>query len=491
MGGRLQRHNDAIDSPTKQFRRPHDIPDSGIHYQFITALDQLLQRVPVGTVLHQGVEVGHIQQSPVGHTTQSPGDLDRIARSCEPAVDWLIRVALAGDTMDDHSLHQVQYRDDVHGRQQSIVVKFVLVFDLSQSGPALYHAHVSHVLKSEVCTNESRPESRDPSNTPQPDRSWWPCVRRSGVVRLGVLIVIPYVLVVGMLAALQRSLIYQPRREQVGVPGEFAAGCLHQIQVAAEDGTPLHGWVALAEGSSAQDSDELRHSLTSDRPLVLYFCGNAGHRGYRANKIAMFNRLGCDVMIVDYRGYAENTGSPSERAFTQDAQAVWNHATQLLGVPSHRIVLCGESLGGGVATRLAADLCEQGTEPGGLMLRATFSSLVDAAAWHYPWLPVRWVLVDRYPSIDRITEVTCPLLQIHGRQDHIVPFEQGEHLFDAAPERSSKGVPKTFVELPHADHNNIMAVAGDQVEAVTARYLQSVRSGLTGSATLESAAVGE
>ncbi len=293
-------------------------------------------------------------------------------------------------------------------------------------------------------------------------------------MRLGILAAIPYLSMLTMLSLIQRSLIYQPRREQVTVPeGLFAEGQVHDVRVTADDGVTLHGWLALAE--SAGDSTGVTESLQSERPLILYFSGNAGHRGYRVNKIAMFHDLGCDVLIVDYRGYAENTGSPSERALARDARAVWNYATNQLHVPAHRIVLCGESLGGGVATRLAYDLCATGTEPAGLMLRATFSSLVDAAAWHYPWLPVRWVLLDRFPSINRISQVTCPLLVVHGHRDQIVPFEQGARLFDAAPAESSTGVPKRFLALPEADHNDIMSIAGEKVQATTREFLKSLQ----------------
>jgi fermentation-respiration switch protein FrsA (DUF1100 family) len=97
--------------------------------------------------------------------------------------------------------------------------------------------------------------------------------------------------------------------------------------------------------------------------------------------------------------------------------------------------------------------------------------MTDAAAWHYPWLPVRWLLLDRYPSIERIPRVDCPLLVLHGRQDRIVPFEMGQSLYAAAPERSHNGVPKSFVALPGAGHNDVMYVAAEEVGEAVRRFL--------------------
>ena len=125
------------------------------------------------------------------------------------------------------------------------------------------------------------------------------------------------------------------------------------------------------------------------------------------------------------------------------------------GYRGRDIVVCGHSLGGAVATRLAAEMCEAGTPPGGLILRATFSSLTDEAAWHYPFFPVRMLLLDRYPSAERMGSVSCPVIQIHGALDDIVPIELGRKLFASVPERSASGIGKQFVELPRTGHNDI------------------------------------
>ncbi len=293
---------------------------------------------------------------------------------------------------------------------------------------------------------------------------------RKLMIRLAAALVIPYLLVTCMLALLQRKLIYLPKREPIPVAETgFRDGRVRELTLATPDGIDLHGWLVSAGTApdSAAPADDARR-------LVIYFQGNGGHRGYRVKELQQFTGLDCHVLYFDYRGYGETDGSPTEELLTQDAKLVWSYAVNELDVAPERILIWGESLGGGVAVGLASDLCATGSPPGGLMLRGTFSALTDAAAYHYPWLPVRWLLVDRFPSLERMPRVTCPLLMIHGQRDRIVPFEQGEQLFAAAPAESYNGVAKHFVTLPEAGHNDIMYVAADDVETALASFLGSL-----------------
>lgn len=308
--------------------------------------------------------------------------------------------------------------------------------------------------------------------------------RRRGLVRLGLCAVVlagPF----AVLIALQRSLIYHPRRETPDrVRAEEAFGSqLLPVEVPTTGGMTLHGWLIPAVGESDELSGSQPRDAVADwRPLAIWFCGNGGHRGHRLTDLKLLNQLGCHALIVDYRGYAENEGAPSESGIVADARDVWTFATKSLGVPAERILLFGESLGGGVAVQAAADLGRRGIAPRGLILEATFSSLVDAAAYHYPWLPVRWALIDRYESTKHIPDVKCPVLMLHGRKDSIVPFEQGRRLFEAAPPTSASGIAKEFVELPDADHNDILTTSADLWFAAIRSFLRRTDP-ISGSAT--------
>ncbi len=261
---------------------------------------------------------------------------------------------------------------------------------------------------------------------------------------------VPYIAIAVLAGVFQRRLMYQPVRTEKleAADSGLPESMVRSISVKADDELELHGWHIFPDGQSAEDV------ATADW-LVLYFHGNAGNRKSRAPDCRDFTNLGCHVLLFDYRGYGENEGSPSESAFVSDAQAIHSFAINTLSVPHDHILIYGESLGGGVAAQLAAHACESGAPPGALVLNATFSSMVDAASSVYPFLPVSLLLIDRYPSADRIQSVTCPVLQIHGTRDEIVPFELGQKLFKAIPHESSTGIAKRFVEMDGYGHNNL------------------------------------
>ena len=271
-------------------------------------------------------------------------------------------------------------------------------------------------------------------------------------LRIGLLLLI-------MLAWFQRSLIYHPTKSQsLKAADAHLQQAMVDVAVQSHDGLTLNGWIALSGQRKSSLPIDTKKLLSQGRPLVIVFCGNGGNRSHRTHLLDTFGVLGPDSMIFDYRGYGDNAGNPSEANIVRDARAIWDYAIKDLDVPARRIVLYGESLGGGVAVQLAGNLCREGIEPGGLIVQSSFNSLVDAGRHHFPVLPVSLILIDRFESDRHIANVTSPILQLHGSRDQIVPLRLGQKLFDAAPAKSSGELAKRQVILPNADHNDVYGV---------------------------------
>jgi pimeloyl-ACP methyl ester carboxylesterase len=300
---------------------------------------------------------------------------------------------------------------------------------------------------------------------------------RTLMIRVSLRGFIAFLGVVALLAGVQRTLMYHPRKGPVPLAeaGEHAPH-VREIRVAADDGIMLHGWLSLSPADSPiGKSEPLAQLSREDRLLVLMFAGNAGNRASRLSQLALYNGLGCDALLCDYRGYGENEGAPSESALIQDAKSIWKYVTEELRVPPERVVISGESLGGGVAVALACHCCQQNQTPAALVLRATFSSMVDAAAHNFWWLPVRWVLLDRYPSVDRIPHIDCPRLHYHGDQDEVIPWSLGKQLFEAGPAKSRSGVTNRFLTIPGAGHNDVYKVGAHEITRAIQEFLQEIR----------------
>jgi uncharacterized protein len=137
-------------------------------------------------------------------------------------------------------------------------------------------------------------------------------------------------------------------------------------------------------------------------------------------------------------------------------------------------------LGGAVAVRLAAELSRSRESPGGLVLRSAFSSLVEVAAYHYPWLPVRWALIDRFVATDHIRHVGCPVLAYPRGERHDCAALVHAVLYDAAPELSASGVAKMLLVIPGVDHNDVVFVAEEDVKQALRAFLQRTGIGVHG-----------
>lgn len=239
---------------------------------------------------------------------------------------------------------------------------------------------------------------------------------------LGIMVAITYVVFAAVIFFVQPRLVYYPEYgrsitetpDDLGLPYET-------VELATDDGEILHGWFVPAPDAAG---------------TVLFFHGNAGNISHRMGYLLMFYRLGYNTFIIDYRGYGQSSGVPSESGTYRDAQAAWRYLTEKKGIVPSNVVLFGESLGAAVAAWLAAR-----EKPALLVLASAFTSVPDMGAKLYPFLPIRLLSRFEYNTLEYLRSVNCPVFIAHSPQDEIVPFEQGRALYEAAPD------PKQFLEL--------------------------------------------
>jgi fermentation-respiration switch protein FrsA (DUF1100 family) len=221
-----------------------------------------------------------------------------------------------------------------------------------------------------------------------------------------------YGVLVGGLYVFQRHLLYFPG---VGRPelGDLASLGVCEITLQTADGLSLLSWYLPPQNG---------------HPVIAYFHGNGGHIGYRAERLQWFARNGYGVLMVEYRGYGGNPGTPSESGLVADGVAALDFLGAE-GIAPNRLVIYGESLGSGVAVPLAAR-----RQVASVILEAPFTSVAEVAQYHYSFMPAAALVRDRFDSLARIGEVKAPILVLHGERDRVVPLRFGRALFDAAPE---------------------------------------------------------
>ena len=248
-------------------------------------------------------------------------------------------------------------------------------------------------------------------------------------------ITLGYGAIVGLAFAFQDQLLFQPTSRLLATPD--AAGMAYEtVRMSTDDGETLHGWWIPA-------ADDARGTL-------LFFHGNAGNISGRLESVQQFHQLGLNVLIVDYRGYGQSTGSPSEEGIYTDAAACWQHLTEERGLPPNEIVVFGRSMGGGAATWLAAR-----HRPAAVILESVFTNVPDIGAHHYSFLPVRALATNQFDNESRVAEIDAPKLFIHSREDRVVPFKLGRRVYEAASE------PKQFLEI-EGGHNDGFLVSAEE-----------------------------
>ncbi len=224
--------------------------------------------------------------------------------------------------------------------------------------------------------------------------------------------------------SLDEMILFQPNRQGDWKPDQLQ---YTDVEFESADGTALHAWYCPAD---------------APRAVVLYCHGNGGNISWMADYFEFLRTTHrMSILAFDYRGYGKSKGTPTVEGVIADGRAARAKLAELAGVASTEVVVWGRSMGGAVAVQLASE-----EVPRGLILECTFDSFKTVAKHHAP----RWAFLvpeDRLASVKRIPDVQCPLFQVHGTADRVVPFTCGQTLYEAANE------PKFFYTLRGADHN--------------------------------------
>ena len=223
------------------------------------------------------------------------------------------------------------------------------------------------------------------------------------------LLILIYVVITVIVYFYQRKLLYHPFSPQI--TGEGLVHNFETINFKTSDNFVLKGWF---------------HLKNSNKKTILFLHGNAGNLDNRIDKLNSLGSMEINFLIIAWRGYSGNLGSPSEVGLYKDALGAIKWLNEK-GISNDQIVLYGESLGTAIATEVG-----QNKNFAGIILEAPFTSMIDMGQKYYPIFPVKFLLKDKYESKNKIKNLKSPILVLHGRKDKIVPFYMGEKIFEMA-----------------------------------------------------------
>ena len=256
-----------------------------------------------------------------------------------------------------------------------------------------------------------------------------------------------YLLLAGAVFLGQASLLYFPSHDFFAAPDRIGLS-YESVRFKTADDLVLDGWYIPGDPY---------------RETILFFHGNAGNITHRLDSLKIFNELGLNVFIFDYRGYGQSQGLPSEEGTDLDADAALAYLTRTRQIPHSQIIYFGRSLGGAIAAKLASR-----SAPKMLIIESTFTSVPDLAAEIYWFLPVRWLSRFRYDAKKYLASIDSPTLIIHSRDDEIIGIRHGRALY------ASASGPKDFLEI-RGDHNSGFLIDGNRYKQGLQAFLQKYR----------------
>jgi len=221
--------------------------------------------------------------------------------------------------------------------------------------------------------------------------------------------IIIYFLILVATYVFQRNLLYHPKENNYS--GDPLSVSIEKTIIKTEDNIELISWY---------------HKKNNNYKTILFLHGNAGSLKNRIHKINHFKDMNVNFLLLSWRGFNGNKGSPTENGLYEDARSAikWLKSK---GVEEDHIIIYGESIGTAIATEIA-----QNKNFAGVILESPFTSMVDAGKNVYPYLPVSLLLKDKYESYKKIKNINCPILIMHGKVDNIVPFYMGKKMYELA-----------------------------------------------------------
>ena len=231
-------------------------------------------------------------------------------------------------------------------------------------------------------------------------------------LKLFLLLVFIYFSILLLLFFFQRNLLYHPSENNYS--DDELTVLIEKVKIKTQDNIDLLSWY------HKKDSNNYK--------TIIFLHGNAGSLQNRIHKINHFENMNVNFLIIAWRGFSGNKGSPSEKGLYEDAKSAVRWLKQK-GLKEEDIIIYGESLGTAIAVEIA-----QNSNFAGIILESPFTSMIDAAKNKYPIFPIRFLLKDKYESDKKIKNIKSPLLIMHGEVDKIVPFWMGENIYNMANE---------------------------------------------------------
>jgi len=275
----------------------------------------------------------------------------------------------------------------------------------------------------------------------------------------GIIVAVVLALKIALLA-LEPRLTFYPVRGYFDAPA--AAGLpFEDVFLSTEDGVRIHGWFIPA--------GEKTRGGTASPLTLLFFHGNAENIGGCLDLAALTRGAGYNLLLLDYRGYGQSDGRPSEAGLYRDGDAALKYLRAREGVDPSRIVVWGRSIGAAVAVHLAADDADA-TPLAGLILESAFTSALDLlkTGGHWALYAAARFGTYRFDSAARMARVTTPVLIVHGTDDGIAPISLGRRLYDRAPGR------KEIVAIRGGGHNDLLPLHADELWGAVRRFLSSL-----------------